>query len=494
MPHRTLPAASRLAMAPVVAVILYAQPGSAQGAVTPAEARSIAREAYIYGFPVVDNYRILHAYFVDSGGPQYRSRWNTLTGSAHVFTPADTLVQTPNSDTPYMNFGFDLRAEPMVIGVPEIPKQRYYSVQLIDAYTHNFAYIGSRTTGNSAGHFLLAGPGWSGPTPPGVRQVIRSETPLGFAIIRTQLFDAADVPNVAAIQKQYSVQPLSQFLGRPAPRPAPALQWVTPLTPEQERSSLAFFRVLDFVLRLNPVHSSERALRARLAQLGIGDGPTFDVTALAPAVRQALAGGMADAWKEYEAFQTSQLDTRKVTSADMFGTRAHLRNRYINRMAGAVRGIYGNSEAEAMYPSYYLDSNGQQLDGGSSRYTLRFAPGRLPPVNAFWSITMYRQPASLLVENPLQRYLINSPMLPKLRRDADGGVTLLIQHESPGPEHEANWLPAPAGPFSLVMRLYWPKPEALHGDWQPPPLRRVTTPAVRPTSSTAPLFERLEVW
>jgi hypothetical protein len=143
-------------------------------------------------------------------------------------------------------------------------------------------------------------------------------------------------------------------------------------------------------------------------------------------------------------------------------------------MVGAVDGIYGNSKDEAVYPGYLVDSAGQKLNCAQARYTLRFAPGELPPAIAFWSLTMYELPSRLLVANPLNRYLINSPMLPNLIRDDDGGLTLHIQNESPGPEKEPNWLPAPKGPFMVALRLYWPKPAALSGAWQKPPLIKVS--------------------
>jgi hypothetical protein len=166
-----------------------------------------------------------------------------------------------------------------------------------------------------------------------------------------------------------------------------------------------------------------------------------------------------------------ELDEGKVTAGDVFGTRQYLKNNYLYRMGAAVLGIYGNSKQEAMYPAYYVDAAKQKLDG-ANRYTMRFAPGQLPPVNAFWSLTMYDEPQSLLVANPLNRYLINSPMLPQLKRDADGGLTLIVQNESPGKDKGANWLPAPKGPFSMIMRLYWPKEAATEGKWKQPPLQR----------------------
>jgi hypothetical protein len=182
---------------------------------------------------------------------------------------------------------------------------------------------------------------------------------------------------------------------------------------------------------------------------------------------------MSDAWEEFADFKKAEVDTGKRTSADGFGTREYLKNDYLARMSSAVLGIYGNSKEEAFYPVYFVDAAGQPLDG-SHGYTLRFAPDQLQPVNAFWSLTVYELPASLLYANPLNRYLINSPMIPSLKRDADGGITLHVQHESPGPEREANWLPAPAGPFWACLRLYWPRPEVLRGQWMPPPLQRVS--------------------
>jgi hypothetical protein len=171
--------------------------------ITPAEARAIAKEAYIYGFSMVDNYRIQHAYFVDRENPEYKAPWNQIRNIPRVFTPEDKAIQTPNSDTPYSMLGLDLRAEPIVLTVPAIEKERYFSVQLIDAYTHNFDYIGSRTTGNDGGNFLVAGPSWKGDMPKGVKKVIRSETEFVFAGYRTQLFNPGDLDNVKKVQAGY---------------------------------------------------------------------------------------------------------------------------------------------------------------------------------------------------------------------------------------------------------------------------------------------------
>jgi hypothetical protein len=442
----------------------------AQSSVSPAEARAIAKEAYIYGEPMVDNYRIQHAYFVDRANPEYKTAWNELWNSARLYTPADTAIQTPNADTLYSFIGADLRSEPLVLTVPAMERERYFSVQLIDYYTFNFDYIGTRTTGNGGGSFLLAGPSWKGETPKGVAKVLRSETELVFVGYRTQLFSPSDIDNVKKVQAGYKVQSLSAFLGQPTPKAEPAIDFIRPLTPEQQKTSVDLFNILNFVLQFCPTVPSETGLMERFSKIGVGGGRTFDASKLSPELKTAIEQGMADAWADLASLQ-KRIDAGEITSGDLFGTREYLKNNYLYRMAAAVLGIYGNSKQEAMYPVYAIDAEGKKLDG-TNRYTVRFAPGQLPPVNAFWSMTMYELPASLLVANPLNRYLINSPMLPNLKLDADGGLTLLIQNESPGADKEANWLPAPKGPFIMFMRLYWPKPEALEGKWTAPPLKR----------------------
>ncbi|MCG2841598.1 DUF1254 domain-containing protein [Sandaracinobacter sp. RS1-74] len=438
----------------------------------PAEVRAIAAEAFVYGFPIVDNYRILHSYFVDRQNPDYKAPWNQLNNVGRVFTPEDKAIQTPNSDTPYSQLGADLRAEPLVLSVPEVDEGRYYSLQFIDLYTFNFDYVGSRATGNGAGDYLLVGPGWQGDTPAGIRKVIRSETEIAFVFYRTQLLNPGDIENVRKIQAGYKVRTLSEYLGQPAPAAVPATDFASPLSPEEQRSSPDFFHVLNFALTFCPTHPSETDLRARFAKIGIRPGQAFDFSTLSPELQQAVQDGIADGWKAFEAHKRDNVDTGKLSSADGFGTREFLRNNYMNRMASAVLGIYGNSKEEAIYPAYFVDSAGEALDG-RARYALKLEADKLPPVNAFWSLTVYQLPESLLYANELDRYLINSPMLPGLKRDADGGITLLLQNEAPEADSQSNWLPVPAGPFWTTLRLYWPKAEALDGRWTQPPLKRL---------------------
>src|SRR6185295_148591 len=213
----------------------------------------------------VDNYRIQYAYFVDKQSPEFKAPWNQIRSIPRVYTPDDKAIQTPNSDTPYSFVGMDLRAEPIILTVPPIEKERYFSVQLIDAYTFNFDYIGSRATGNDGGSFLVAGPGWKGDIPKRVKKVFRSETEFVLAGYRTQLFNPGDLDNVKQVQAGYKAQPLSAFLGQSAPAAAPASDFPTPLTPDAQKTSPAFFRILNFVLQFCPTHPPETDLMARFA-------------------------------------------------------------------------------------------------------------------------------------------------------------------------------------------------------------------------------------
>ena len=429
-------------------------------ATAPAPIQSTAKSAYIYGFPLVDLYRIMFGYFIDPKSPAYNSPFNTIHNTANVYTPANTTVQTPNSDTPYSSLCLDLRAEPLVFTMPPIQKNRYYSAQFVDQYTFNVGYAGSRTTGNGGTKILVAGPDWRGGVPSGITKLIRLDTQFGLVVIRTQLFGVSDLPNVKKIQAGYSAVPLSTYTHKPAPPAAPAVHWATPLTPNDERTSPEMFGLLAFILQFCPTPQIEIALRQQFAAIGIRPGEPFTTGPNAA----AFIAGMKAGQQEIEALRA------KTTSASaFFGTREELHNNYLDRAAGAQWGILGNSPAEAVYMTYAKDSGNKPLSG-ANRYTVHFAKGQLPPVRAFWSITMYDLPQQLLVANKLNRYLINSPMLPHLKRDSDGGLTVYVQHSSPGADKESNWLPAPAGPFMCVTRLYWPEESILDGSWKQPPM------------------------
>ncbi|RSL16879.1 hypothetical protein EDE15_2405 [Edaphobacter aggregans] len=443
--------------------------GRAQSTPSPAEVRAIAKEAYIYGFPMVQAYLTMYAFSIDKSNSQYKGPFNAPLSFARVFTPEDTAFVTPNSDTPYTFLSLDLRAEPIVITIPPVEKNRYWVFQMMDLYTFNFDYIGMRTTGNKGGTFLVAGPLWKGTVPPGITKVLRPETEFINVVGRTQLFNAADLENVKKIQAKYKAQPLSAFWGKPAPPAAPAIDWIRPVPPREMRTSLYFFNVMNFLLQFCPTQHSETELRARFASIGIAPGKTIDFNSLSPEMTAGWVAGMANGQKE--------IDARRAASggniSNFFGTRAFLHGDYVARATGAQMGIGANSKEEALYPLYEKDADGQALDGSKARYTLHFAKGLFPPVNAFWSLTLYNLPQQLLVKNPINRYLINSPMMPDLKLDSDGGLTMYIQADSPGKDREANWLPAPKAPFMLAMRYYLPKQELLDGSWKSPQVQRV---------------------
>jgi hypothetical protein len=444
---------------------------------TPAETKAIAEEGFIYGLPIVMNYAVMYEYAVDKDSGQFKAPFNQINNEARVFTYQDTSVVTPNSDTPYSIVWTDLRAEPMVLSVPAVEKSRYYSVMLCDGNTYNYGYIGSRATGSDAGDYMVVGPDWKGATPQGIKKVFRSSTQFSAVAYRTQLFNAEDMPNVVKIQAGYRVQPLSQYLKQPAPPAAPTVDFPKI---NAEMVKTGFFDYLDFALQFAPAGPEEKEIRAKLARLGIGAGKKFAFKELSPE-RQAQVGlGIKDGEAKIEQYlQSGQENINGWKVGSLFGDSAFYDGNWLKRAAAAKAGIYGNDAVEAMYPMTKTLPDGEALDGSKHNYTLTFAAGQFPPVNAFWSVTMYDGKSQLLIKNPLNRYLINSPMLPGMRKNADGSVTIYIQRDSPGADKESNWLPAPNDLIYLVMRLYWPKttpPSILppgEGTWQPPAIVKV---------------------
>ncbi|WP_219097444.1 DUF1254 domain-containing protein [Pseudomonas sp. UMAB-40] len=438
---------------------------------TPEEARGIAKEAYLYGFPVVEMYKTLYTQAVDKKSANFKAPFNRIGNTAKAFTAKDTAFVTPNADTPYSFVWMDLRAEPVVLTLPPIDEHRYYSVQLIDAYTQNFAYLGTRSTGNNGGHFMVAGPNWQGQQPVKMDRLLRSETHIAYALYRTQLFDEKDLAQVKKIQKGYKVETLSHYVKQKAPSAAPKIAWPKPTPTMSDTPDL--FRYLNFMLAFAPAQDAEKDLLARFKTIGIEAGEPFNLHDFTAEQRQALEDGISDAKAEFARFKKDKVDTHEVTSGDFYGTRDHLKGNYLYRYAGANLGIFGNSAEEANYIGYFIDKDGKPLDASKHDYTLHFDKGALPPADAFWSLTMYDSKNKLLVANPLNRYLINSRMLPDLKLDIDGGLTLYLQNSAPAKDLQSNWLPAPEGPFYGVLRLYLPQPEVASGQWKMPLLNPV---------------------
>jgi hypothetical protein len=445
-----------------------------------AETKAIAEEGFIYGLPIVMNYAIMYAFAVDHASGQFKAPFNQIANEARVLTYKDTPVVTPNSDTPYSILWMDLRAEPIVLTVPAVPKDRYYSVQLVDGNTYNYGYIGSRSTGTEAGSYMVVGPDWKGETLKGIKQVFRSGTQFSVAIYRTQLTNPNDMPNVKKIQAGYKVRTLSAYLKKPPPPAALAVNFPKI---DKDLVKTGFFEYLDFALQFAPSTPEEIVIRADLARIGIGPGKQFDFKDLSLEHKAEVALGMKEGDKKIDAAVAGagkEINGWRVVEAG--GGIGYYHGDWLKRAMIAKAGIYGNNAVEATYPLTRNDAGGESLDGSKHRYTLTFAAGESPPVNAFWSVTMYDGQTQLLIDNPIHRYLVNSPMLPAMKKNPDGSLTLYIQKDSPGAARKANWLPAPDGPIYLVMRLYWPKvtpPSILppgEGTWKPPGVMRASQP------------------
>jgi hypothetical protein len=431
-----------------------------------------ARDAYVFFFPMLMGYRYLFGSFLAPGLPSHMAPVNTLAGEPRTLDHTFREVITPNADTPYSMAGLDLRAEPMVLTVPAVT-DRFYHFQLEDLWGHNAHYIGVRATGTGPGTYVLAGPGWDAEPPEDVTAVLRFETDVVFVIGRTQLLGADDVETLGRIMASYDLRPLSAHTGTAPPRSGP-FDW--PVWDDAASRDERFVGFVNALLPLcEPIQPEDMPDLERFARLGIGVGRPFDASALDAPTREAVAEGVAEARTAIEE-RIGRLG-RKVNGwavSEIFGTRDWYGGDRLLRAAGAMMGWGGNDASEAVYPLAREDDDGRPLDGAHS-YRLTVTD-RLP-AKAFWSFTMYDTSydgtAGYLVENPIDRYLVNSTT-PGLVTDEDGSLTIHLQHDEPDTdEGRANWLPAPAGPFYIALRLYQPEDAALDGSWAPPPIVRV---------------------
>jgi hypothetical protein len=390
-------------------------------------------------------------------------------GHAPIFPPASFKdVVRANVDTLYSSAFLDLSAEPMVLSVPDT-NGRYYLMPMLDAWTNVFATPGARTTGTKAGNFIITGPGWSGAAPAGM-QAIKAPTNLVWILGRTQTNGPEDYAAVHRIQAGLKLVPLSQF-GKSHEAPdgivdADADMKTPPITQLQHMSGVEFFTVLAKLLKANPAPAADAPMLENLARIGVVPGHDFDPGKLDPAAAKGLDAAVQ------HAIATLQSNAKEMGSAvngwripkmnlGAFGTD------YNARAFIALIAFGANLPDDALYPTTFVDAAGKPLDG-INRYVLHFDAGLTPPVNAFWSVTMY-DPQSFFVENTINRYAISSWM--PLKRNDDGSLDLYVQHDSPGADKEANWLPAPSGGFNMTLRMYWPKkgkPSIIDGSWKPP--------------------------
>lgn len=440
--------------------------------VTPAEATTLAQRAYVLAYPMMENYKTMYGHAVDEYSAQPPTPFNQFFNFTELIGPDFTEIVSPNNDTLYSKAFLDLRAEPIVLSVPPVPDQRYFSFQFVDMCTFNFAYVGARTTGFEGGRFLIAGPDFKEPKPKGISQVMRSDSQFIFLLGRTGVSSQADIPNALALQEQYHLTPLSTFLGESAPAAAPKLDF--PVWNAEKAKSADFITYFNFLLQFVSMDPKAETFLDEFAGIGIGPGRPFDASNLDPAMRNAIEAGVTASHEKIEAKSKNlaKQENGWNLTAGIFGTREMMEGKDLLRAAAAMIGLYGNTLEEAYYPISMVDGSGEPLDASKHDYVLRFDKDRMPEVNAFWSLTMYGLPEKLLVANPANRYSIGSRTA-KLEFGDDGSLTFYIQDKSPGGTQASNWLPAPSGPFYVVLRMYWPKTEAI-GDppYAPPPVEQ----------------------
>lgn len=426
---------------------------------SPDSAKAIAKEAWIYAFPMMMNYRTMNLYALDKTYSDYAGGFNKFKHYAKIFTPADTAVVTPNNDTPYSWAILNLADEPVVLEVPAV-KNRYYSFQLVDLYTYNFAYIGSRTTGDNAGKYLIAGPDWKGEKPAGINKVIQSETNLIILLGRTELKMAAgDIENVKKIQAQYQLTPLHEFTKSAAPVHK---DFALPF-PEFNKADLGsskFIGLVSNLLQYTSPNPAEKDLLAKFAKIGIVSGKEFDSKNYTPEVLKAIDGAALEAGKELE-----EAANKLTGASDLFGTREELNGNYMNRALGAAAGLFGNTKEEAIYLGTNSDIENNILSG-QKKYIIRFPKGQTPPAKYFWSTTLYELPSRYLVNNPINRYSIGDRTT-GLKYESNGDLIIYIQNEAPKGK-ESNWLPAPKSAFYYLIRIYGPDESILKGIWKAP--------------------------
>lgn len=410
------------------------------------DVRDWSREAFVYGLASVDLYRILRNFALDDSSSEFKAPLNEIHHSRALADPADRSIVAMNVDTPYSYAWLDLRNGPVELTMPPVPEGRYMAAELFDLYTFIVGYISPRTTGRSGGTYLVVGPD-TGTIDSGGAPVFECPTHLCLVLVRTELFDDGDMVNVAALQDGIQVRALGG--GTVAPLvPIEAVDVRATPTPR-------FLDVLAWMLSLMPVLPGDEGVRSRIEALAAAADGEANIT-------DGLADGQAEVIAR----------TRTVrSSGEIFGSREMLQEDPLSRAAGAFLGILGNAAEEYLGVGYHGDADGRPFDG-SHRYSIRFAPGGLPPVDAFWSITVY-DADQFLYANPIHRYRVSSHDLVDTAMDPDGGLTIRVQNDPPT-DVTGIWLPCPPGRFSLTFRTYLPGLAIRSGAWTAPPVVRLT--------------------
>lgn len=435
------------------------------------KAYDIGLDAYIYFYPLVTmdvtrrQMTNVEAGKIEGSGPM-----NSFSHT-RAFPPAEfKTVIRPNFDTLYSIAWLNLTGGPVIVSVPDT-EGRYYLLQMLDMWTDTFAAPGKRTTGTEAGNFTIVPQCWNGTLPAGVMR-IDSPTPYVWIIGRTQTNGTSDYDAVYKIQDGYKITPLSQWGKQPQPVNAtidPSVDMKTPpLHQVNSMPAATYFAYAAELMKVNSPHITDQSIIARMKRIGIEPGKSFNFEKLDPAVQQALEKATVDGLKEMS-------DTWSTLGKIINGWQMNPNpigvygNYYIKRATIAMGGLGANPLEDAIYPALIVGADGHPPDGNHT-YLLHFNASELPPVDAFWSVTMY-DAEGFQVANSLNRFAIEDR--DNLTYNKDGSLDIYIQHDSPGLDKESNWLPAPRGPLSIVMRLYSPRKEALDGTWSPPPVKSV---------------------
>lgn len=429
----------------------------------PSEAERAAR-AYVYGLPIAMNHATFADYFSNKNSSEYKGNVaNRFYHTRRLFTAENKSIVTPNQDTMYSTALLDLRGGPVVLKVPKVEDGRYYTVQLVDSNTYNFGYVGSRSTGNDEGSYAIAMDGWRGALPGNAKRVFYSSTPFAMPLLRVQVFSGADIRNVVDVQDGFELQ-TSDGKRTKIPNFGDFSHDMVD-TPK-------FWDILDAALKYIPETRTNSDILREIGELGIGpfkrtarrSSRLEDGRALGKKVIEQSTGNMG-----------SIVNGWKITAGG--GNEKRYGVNWAERASVAQVGIYALDPGEAVYPFTTVDSEGRPLNGADGAYTITFDEKSFPPAKAFWSITAYDAKTRLFVENPIDRYLVNSTMVDGMKR-AGGKVVIYAQTSSPGKELERNWLPIPKGPSFFVMRIYWPRVGGSsvlpvgRGTWKPPPVVR----------------------
>jgi hypothetical protein len=428
-----------------------------------ADAKAAAKAAYIFTYPAVMYYRTMYLQAIDAKSSSYSGgfgKWLHLGAS----TPQDIDIVSPNNDTPYSYAWVDLRAEPWVLTMPKIDMTRFYTSQWDDLWGFVLDNAGSVEDGNDGVSVLLASPTWNGDLPDSVKRIVRGDSEFLGSLTRTQLIDSDELTNVESIQKEYKLEPLSSLLGKPAPAPAPDIDWLP--WKEGLENTDDFWTYANFVMSLTTPNLQDKPVLDKIAEIGVVAGKSWDASSfekdVVDGIRAGVKEALADLKKASENISDPSLFFRSRKDTDMD---------YFDRALGTLVGIFGNVKEQSVYFATSSDDQGVLFDGGKYSYSVTFSAEALPPVKYFWSFTMYKLPQRWLVDNPINRYSIGSATH-GLSKANDGSITIYFQTKSPGKDKESNWLPTPDGPFWPVFRTYGPGKEILDKSWKLPTIKR----------------------